>query len=152
MTQSGLTPLFTSENIEKWFDHFEDRAEERIFKLLSAAGEKFVEIARKKGSYRDQTGNLRSSIGYIIAMDGEIVSENFETSEKGTDKNKGLSEGRQIAEEISLSYTGGYVLIGVAGMNYASAVEARGLDVVTTGNIQCEEYLRKALKTVFERI
>lgn len=150
--RQGLTPLFTGDDIERWFDHFQDRAEERIFKLLSAAGEKFVEIARKKGSYKDQTGNLRSSIGYIIAMDGEVVSENFEKSEAGTDRSKGLSKGRQIAEEVSLSYAGGYVLIGVAGMNYASAVEARGLDVVSTGNIQCEEYLRKALKSVFERI
>lgn len=150
--RQGLTPLFTGDDIERWFDRFQDRAEERIFKLLSAAGEKFVEIARKKGSYKDQTGNLRSSIGYIIAMDGDVVSENFEKSEAGTDRNKGLSKGRQIAEDVSLSYAGGYVLVGVAGMNYASAVEARGLDVISTGNIQCEEYLRKALKSVFERI
>lgn len=152
MKHSGLTPLFTGDDIERWFDHFQEKAESKLFVLLSAAGEKFVEIARKKGSYKDQTGNLRSSIGYIIAKDGDIVSQNFAVSEKGTEKAKGLSKGKQIAEEVSLSFTGGYVLVGVAGMNYAAAVEARGLDVVTSANIQCEEYLREALKKVFERI
>lgn len=150
--KSGLTPLFSGDNVERWFDHFQERAEERIFKLLSAGGEKFVEIARKKGSYHDQTGNLRSSIGYIIAIDGEIVSENFEESEKGTDKYTGKVKGRQIAEDISLSYPNGYIIVGVAGMNYAAAVEARGCDVVTSGDIACNEYLREALQSIFKKM
>ena len=64
--KSGLTPLFSDADIDRWFDKFQERAEERIFKLLSAAGEKFVEVARKSGNYTDRTGNLRSSVGYII--------------------------------------------------------------------------------------
>ena len=147
-----MTPLFSGDDVERWFDHFQNRAEEKIFKLLSAGGEKFVEIARKKGTYHDQTGNLRSSIGYIIAIDGEVVSENFEESEKGTDKQTGKTKGRRLAEEISLSYPNGYIIVGVAGMDYAVAVEARGCDVVTSGNIQCDEYLRKALKSVFKKL
>ena len=47
--KSGLTPLFSDADIDRWFDKFQERAEERIFKLLSAAGEKFVEVARKSG-------------------------------------------------------------------------------------------------------
>ena len=43
--KSGLTPLFSDADIDRWFDKFQERAEERIFKLLSAAGEKFVEVA-----------------------------------------------------------------------------------------------------------
>ena len=39
--KSGLTPLFSDADIDRWFDKFQERAEERIFKLLSAAGEKF---------------------------------------------------------------------------------------------------------------
>ena len=150
--KSGLTPLFSGDDVERWFDHFQDRAEEKIFKLLSAGGEKFVEIARKKGSYHDQTGNLRSSIGYIIAIDGEIVSENFEESEKGSDKNTGKVKGRQVAEDISLSYPNGYIIVGVAGMDYAAAVEARGHEVVTGANTQCNEYLKKALQSVFKKM
>nr|DAZ05541.1 MAG TPA: hypothetical protein [Caudoviricetes sp.] len=148
----GLTPLFSDSDISQWFDHFQDRAEERFQKLFAAAGEKFVEIARKSGDYKDRTGNLRSSIGYIIAMDGDIVSENFEKSDKGSDGNTGLSKARQLAENISLAYQNSYVLIGVAGMEYAASVEAQGKDVVTTGDIQCQEYLRKALISVFNKI
>ena len=144
--KSGLTPLFSDADIDRWFDKFQERAEERIFKLLSAAGEKFVEVARKSGNYTDRTGNLRSSVGYIIAMDGETVSENFEKSGKGNDGDTGISKARQLAEDISLAYQGSYVLIGVAGMEYAVHVEAKGKDVATTGYIQCQEYLRKALK------
>ena len=54
--------------------------------FLQAGGEKFIEVARRSGSYKDQTGNLRSSIGYIIAKDGEVVTENFKEGDKGTDK------------------------------------------------------------------
>lgn len=150
--KSGLTPLFSGDDVERWFDHLQDRAEEKIFKLLSAGGEEFVKIARTKGSYHDQTGNLRSSIGYIIAIDGEIVSENFKESDKGSDKNTGRVKGRQVAEDISLSYPNGYIIVGVAGMDYAAAVEARGCDVVTSGNIKCNEYLRNALKSVFKKM
>lgn len=149
---SSMTPLFTEDDVERWFDHFQERANEKIFNLLSAAGEKFIEVARKSGSYHDQTGNLRSSIGYIIAIDGEVVSENFELSQKGTDRITGENKAHRLAGVISLSYKGGFVLIGVAGMNYATAVEARGCDVVSGANVKCDEYLRKALKSVFKRI
>ena len=150
--KSGLTPLFDDSDLDRWFDKFQDQAEEKIFKHLSAGGEKFIEVARKSGSYHDQTGNLRSSIGYIIAIDGETVSENFEKADKGSDGNSGVNHGRQIAQEISLAYPHGYILIGVAGMHYAVIVEARGRDVITSGNIQCEDWLRKSLNSVFSKM
>ena len=106
----------------------------------------------KSGSYKDQTGNLRSSIGYIIAKDGEVVTENFKEGDKGTDKTTGKYKGRRLAEEVSLSYTGGYVLVGVAGMEYAAAVEAKGYEVVSGANTQCEKYLRDTLKSIFSKI
>lgn len=150
--KNGMTPLFSGDDVERWFDHFQDRAEEKILKLLQAGGEKFVEIARKSGSYRDQTGNLRSSIGYVIAKYGDVIVENFKRSEKGNNGSEGISKGRQLAEEVSLSFPDGYILVGVAGMDYAVAVEARGQEVVTGANTQCNEYLKKALQTVFKRM
>lgn len=150
--KNGMTPLFSGDDVERWFDHFQDRAEEKILKLLQVGGEKFVEIARKSGSYNDQTGNLRSSIGYVIAKDGDVIVENFKRSEKGSNGSEGISKGRQLAEEVSLSFPDGYILVGVAGMDYAVAVEARGQEVVTGANTQCNEYLKKALQTVFKRM
>lgn len=84
--KNGMTPLFDQQSLERWFDHFQNRAEERMLKLLQGAGEKFVEVARKSASFDDHSGNLRSSIGYVIAKDGEVLTENFQESDKGTDK------------------------------------------------------------------
>jgi len=81
-----------------------------------------------------------------------VVTENFKEGDKGTDKTTGKYKGRRLAEEVSLSYTGGYVLVGVAGMEYAAAVEAKGYEVVSGANAQCEKYLRDTLKSVFSKI
>ena len=150
--KNGMTPLFDQHSLERWFDHFQSKAENKILVLLQAGGEKFIDIARQNGSYKDQTGNLRSSIGYIIAKNGEVVAENFTESEKGTDKTTGKYKGRRLAEEVSLSHSGGYVLVGVAGMEYAAAVEAKGYEVVSGANTQCEKYLRDTLKSIFSKI
>ena len=109
--KNGMTPLFTFDEMERWFDHFQSKAEDKMLVFLQAGGEKFIEVARRSGSYKEQTGNLRSSIGYIIAKDGEVVTENFKEGDKGTDKTTGKYKGRRLAEEVSLSYTGGYGLV-----------------------------------------
>ena len=150
--RNGMTPLFTFDEMERWLEHFQSKAEDKMLVFLQAGGEKFIQVARQSGSYKDQTGNLRSSVGYVIAKDGEVVKENFVESDKGTDKTTGKYKGRRLAEEVSLSYTGGYVLVGVAGMEYAAAVEAKGYEVVSGANAQCEKYLRDTLKSVFRKI
>lgn len=80
--RNGMTPLFTFDEMERWFEHFQSKAEDKMLVFLQAGGEKFIEVARRSGSYKDQTGNLRSSIGYIIAKNGKVVAENFTESEK----------------------------------------------------------------------
>lgn len=150
--KAGLTPLFTTSQIDRWFEHFQSKAEDKMLVLLQAGGEKFIQVARRSGSYKDQTGNLRSSIGYVIAKDGKVVAENFKESDKGSDKSTGKFKGNRLAVEISLSHKGGYVLVGVAGMEYAAAVEAKGYEVVSGANTQCEKYLRDTLKSVFKKI
>lgn len=145
----SMKPLFSTEDMERWFDRFEERSYEKLFILLSAAGEKFVEIARKSGSYTDRTGNLRSSVGYVIYNNGEAISENFERVANG---GKGLSNARQLANKVGSTQKNGMSLVCVAGMNYAAAVEAKGKDVITSGSIQCEDYLKKALKRTFDKM
>ena len=151
MSDSTFTPLFSDDEIDRWFDIFQEEAEEQIFIRLAAAGETFVGYARSLHTYDDHSGNLRSSIGYIIVRDGENVIENFEESERGTDKSTGISAGRQLAHTIALSYPSGLILIGVAGMQYAAAVEANGYDVVTGACSQAEAYLTKAVQSVFKQ-
>lgn len=148
---TGFTPLFSNDDIDRWFDIFKEEAEEKIVILLQAAGEMFVKYARELHTYEDQTGNLRSSIGYVVCKDGESITENFQQSDKGTDKTTGNYRGKQLAETIASSYHSGYVLIGVAGMQYAAAVEAKGYDVVTGACSQAEAWLRKSIQSVFKQ-
>lgn len=85
-------------------------------------------------AYRDRTNNLRSSIGFVIFKDGQIVSSYFNKSGSGNegDGGKGASRGLESAEEESGQVSSnGYVCVLVAGMHYASSVETKGYDVIS---------------------
>jgi hypothetical protein len=108
-----------------------DEVQAKILEALQYQGEEFVNKARLSADFTDRTGNLRSSIGYIILNDGKTVVKNFQQSEKGTDKKSGVDAAKKVATEVAREYPKGYVLIGVAGMRYAAAVESKGFDVIT---------------------
>lgn len=149
----SLKPLFTTKDVSRWFDIFEEDAEDKLIKTLQYAGEYFVKTARKSGKYIDHTGNLRSSIGYVICNDGDIVIADFELSpKKGTDKGKGKREAEMLALAVAKTHNRGLVLIGVAGMKYAAYVEAiEGKDVISGAYIGTEDELRKILEKAFKR-
>lgn len=147
----GFTPMFSDADLDKWYGLFNEKADEKILTLLKATGETFVKYAREVHTYEDQTGNLRSSIGYVIVEDGSTIFEDFKESDKGTEKVKGTAKGGQLAEAIALSYSKGIVLIGVAGMQYAAAVEAKGFDVVTGACQSAEAWMRKAIEETFKQ-
>ena len=146
--------MWSDREVERWFDYFVDRAEERIYKLLQRAGEEFVKLARKKGNYQDHTGNLRSSIGYVIVKDGDILTENYELSDKkGTDKYPGLREAKRLVSELLPLYKNGWVLIGVAAMPYAKYVEAiENLDVISVATEHAEDWIKKQSRTLFDKL
>lgn len=151
--KSGLTPMWTNRDIERWFNRFVDRAEEQFYKLLQRAGEEFVKVARESGKYDDHTGNLRSSIGYIIVADGKILTENFERSGKGTDKTTGINQASRLSEDLAKLYNKGFVLIGVAGMKYAVYVEAmENKDVITSAAVHAEEWIKEQSQILFNRL
>lgn len=102
-----------------------ERANMLTIRALSLLGEMCVIEARdrpQESSWYDQSGNLRSSIGYVIVRDGKIVAySEFTQVKQGSD---GVKEGKELAKELAKKYTSGYALIVVAGMNYAELVEA----------------------------
>lgn len=111
---------------------------QKAVKFLQALGEKVVKYARTDQSnalhYTDRTGNLRNSIGYIVVQDGRVLAEAFEGNtppSQGYTAGDGNAIGRQyaldVAEQLSKSKT---YLVWVAGMEYASYVEAKGYDVI----------------------
>lgn len=152
MSKSGLTPLFTKQDVNKWIGIFTEKADEKFYILLQAAGEMFVKYARESGKYIDHTGNLRSSIGYVIVRNGSIAYSDFQKQNIGTDGQEGVQKAKKLAKEVAILHSKGYVLIGVAGMEYAVYVEAMdSKDVITSANIRTEEWMKTAIKTVFER-
>lgn len=116
-----------------------------IIETLSYIGERAVTIARERGDYMNRTGNLRSSIGYVILHDGEPVRQG-EPQVYGEG-----NEGSQVAEELLTmmrsEYPHGIVLIVCAGMNYASYVEdIYGKDVLTSARLETEQIAERMLK------
>ena len=152
--KSGLTPLWKKSDIRKLFDKLNERAEFIIMDLLQRTGEEFVEIARLEGNYIDHTGNLRSSIGYVIVKDGSIVGRNFQVSEQaGTDKQTGKRDGEQLAMDLVRTFSKGYVLIGVAGMKYAIFVEAmENKDVLTRAADKADDFIKRHSRLLFNRL
>lgn len=152
--KSGLTPLWKKSDIRKLFDKLGERAEFVIMDLLQRTGEEFVKIARLEGNYIDHTGNLRSSIGYVIVKDGSIAGRNFQLSEQaGTDKQTGKREGEQLAMDLVKTFTKGYVMIGVAGMKYAVFVEAmENKDVLTRAADKADDFIKRHSRLLFERL
>lgn len=98
--------------------------------------------------FNDDTGNLRSSIGFIILYDGQIVHTDFEESPRGTDKATGKIDGTKYAEKLGEDYKSGWAIITVAGMEYAGWVEALGYDVITGSTLGAEAKLKQAFQNV----
>ncbi len=117
-------------------------------------GERCVVEARKAGEYNDITGNLRSSIGYVVLFNGQPykysksrVYRGSATRNKRLSRNKGnkgTEEGQafleRLAEEFASRYPQGIVLIVAAGMEYAIYVEAiHNLNVLTSAELLADE-------------
>jgi hypothetical protein len=143
----GFNPKFKASDITKQIKQQVKKIEAAILNRLQFIGETFIKNARENGTYKDQTGNLRSSIGYMILKDGQQVSIAF----PGT-KVQGRSRGEAIAEEVAGRQPKGFVLIVVAGMDYAAAVESKNYDVLTASSITAENDLKKAISTLKAKI
>jgi len=125
-----------------------------IINNLAYVGEEAVKIARDQGSYTDQTGNLRASIGYVISQDGNIIIEHgfdpnaAKRTKKTRDGATGAKDGKGLAVEIATRHKNGFVLVVVAGMNYGKWVEKRDYDVLTfteaNARILANELMSKA--------
>jgi len=142
-------PLWDNRDIERWMNQFQDEVEEKIIETLKYVGDEFVRRARIHGEYRDRSGNLRSSIGYSIVQDGTMVKEDILEAEKGSDKKTGKRKAKRLMETVAEEFNTGWVLIGVAGMDYAVYVEnIHGRDVISSSAIIAEGILRDIIKSI----
>lgn len=167
----GITPRFSQTETQRKLARDYQMILNRIIRQHQFVGEEFVRDARnavgigdeykqriltmeeqkaghttpKKGDYLDQTTNLRSSIGYFVLSDGETMFG------KIWGKTEGVQAGIALANTVPVKR--GYVqLIGVAGMEYASYVESRGYNVITSQKgmaiVSLERKLQKLTKAL----
>ena len=119
------------------------RIEYALVRTLLYVGERCLTAARKSKSYRDITGNLRSSVGYVVSVDGNVVNNSdFDTVKNG---GKGTMEGYNYACSLVSQFPQGICLIVVAGMNYATYVSAKGKDVLDSAELLAEQLVPKML-------
>jgi len=141
----SVQPQFTRADVKAEIERKMKAYRNAIVNRFRQAGEKFVTLARLNGEYIDQTGNLRSSIGYIILYNGAPLFEAFPGG-----KSEGVAKGKSLAEKESSD--NGYVLVGVAGMEYAAAVESKGRDVITGSSQIVEGWLNNALQSLKNKL
>ena len=126
-----------TEETQIWFDELVDQ--------YRIAGRSFVERAVQKATFNNITWNLRSSIGYVIMYEGQIVESFFKDLVAGT-------EGQEVGEDyakfiLSLIDDGeGLSMALVAGEEYALFVEAKGKDVISGSYSFFETELKSAIQ------
>lgn len=127
---------------------FNERLELELLRRLQYIGERAVNKARRNHRYKDQTGNLTSSIGYAIFKDGELwkISDFKERYNSKKRKSiKGTLEGANYARSLAPQFPKGITLVVVAGMNYAAYVESKGLGGMTGAELQAKAEVNKLL-------
>ncbi len=117
-------------DLEKQYEMEVNRLKRQAKLKLQRVGEVYASTAKQKGSYQDQTSNLRNSNGYGIFEDGSLVESNFGRLET----EQGVRQQPVISD---MQLTCG------AGMDYASHVQRKGYDVTDSAQLAAEAEARK---------
>lgn len=144
---------FNLQKVKKTLAVKSQELNEFIIMRFKQIGEECVRIARESGSYNDITGNLRSSIGYVILQDGKPVVNGASKQYSGTKGNgeAGPAAAEALLTQLQAKFPWGIVLIVCAGMNYAAYVEnVRHKDVLTTAELKAESLLKQLLNGIVQ--
>lgn len=144
----NITALFSKQKLNAYIKKEVDKWEQVVLMRLHRIGQTFVTNARNSGAYKDQTGNLRSSIYYEIFKDGVRVGGDLETGKGGTGTQKARALIRRLERDVVTMYPRGFCLVVVAGMEYALWVEAKGKDVLTGSSFIAKKQLRQAVEEI----
>ena len=121
---------------ERMMKAYLDELDRMALKVVSAIRKSEVSF------WNDDTGNLRSSVGYLLMNDGKEVRRNFELV-NGRGK-EGMEKGISFAESLSRQFHKGVALIFVAGMEYAEYVEnVESRVVLEGGKLLAKELFRE---------
>lgn len=123
----------------------QQNAKEAAITALNYVGLECVKEARQNGKYTDRTGNLRSSIGYVVLENGIPIKKGgyqkvFSTATEAQAKSDSL------ISSLAATYKTGLVLIVLAGMDYAVYVEAKGYNVLNSAETLAKKLVPQMLK------
>lgn len=136
-----MTPM---SEIDRYTEQKLKELEQAVIRKLAYCGELCLNVARTQGNYTDRTGNLRSSIGYIVAVDGRVINQSdFQAIKTG---GQGSKQGAEFAKQLVRRFPKGICLIVVAGMEYAVHVKNRGYDVLDSSELTAERIVPYMLK------
>ena len=144
----GISRKTSDKQIQVYLDERLARLRQACLNNLKYVGEQAVNEARDSHRYRNQTGNLQSSIGYCVLEDGKVIfggQDSFEVVKNGE---QGSNEGRAFLQRLISEHPSGLVLIVVAGMEYAAYVEAKNLNVLDTAEQLAERELPRKMKSL----
>jgi len=131
---AGLIPMWSNDDLDYTFQAMTNETVEKSIIALQYIGERFVNQARRKtwhsGSFKDDTGALRSSMSYVVLVDGKVHG-GIEYGKAKSPMSEATQANEQLVSELIPQFSKGIVLICMAGMGYAAYVESRGYDVIT---------------------
>lgn len=147
----GIKSNYNPSEMQKLIDKELYKLDQEVYRLLARLGEECLIKIRDRSfadSWIDHTGNLRSSIGYVIVHQGNIVMSSSFGKE-----GDGKRAGKRYAKELAKNYLQGYTLIIVAGMHYAVYVEARdNKDVLASGELYARKRLPQMMKKLLAQL
>lgn len=136
--------------IKRAIDRRVDNIVRAIVNNLVFVGEKLIEHARDshRKRYTDRTGNLTSSIGYVVLVNGKAVSQSDFQEVKGPEKGagKGSKIGKNFLKKLIADNSEGIVFIAVAGMPYAAYVERKNLDVLDSAEMMAADMIPRMME------
>lgn len=136
----GIVQEFSDATIAETTNAFRKRVEASTVLMLSELGESLVKYARERHNYKDRTGNLTNSIGYVVVNKRKVVSNG------GFGNGSGANNGYSIALKLASDTPQDYSLIVVAGMNYAAYVEAKGYNVILPAELKAMNDFPETIK------
>lgn len=156
MKKMGIACTFSRSDVEKMLSNNIKNIDVIISRRLVALGVMCIKDARLKGTYTDRTGNLRSSIGFIVYNGkSKIKISGFERV-KGALGNgrKGHDEGKEFAESLGnkLSRDKVHTLIVVAGMHYAARVESTKHNVLESTRLFAKGEARRIANDIINSL
>jgi hypothetical protein len=133
--------------INAYLQQVADVITQEMDNALMKLGEECVARIRDRGpeSWIDQTGNLRSSIGYAVYDHAEeVITSAFPAVLNGSD---GSRIGADFVRSLAQKYANTYALVVVAGMSYAEYVEAmKNKDVLASTKLWAEQQISSKLQ------